>query len=59
MRENVCLRDDTGRGEGVEQRERGVVPPVSELDDGSLVINVVKILVGIFVVIDDERATET
>jgi len=35
------------------------MPPVGELDDSSLIVDIIEVFVGIFVIIDDEWAAET
>jgi len=52
-------RDETGCNVSVDEAEGGVVPPVSKLDDGGLIIDIVEIDVRVVVIVDNERSTKT
>jgi len=52
-------RDKTSSNICVEQSERGIVPPISELDDGSFVVDVVQARMGILGIVDNEGSPKT
>jgi len=51
--------DETGGNVCVDQAERGVVPPISELDNGGLVVDVVQVRMGILGIVDNEGSTKS
>jgi len=55
----VSDRDETSSNVGVDQAERSVVPPISELDDGGLIVDVVQTGMRILMIVDNEWPTKT
>lgn len=51
--------DKTGSNISIDEAEGGVVPPVTELDDGALVIDIIEAALWVLGIIDDQRSTKT